>query len=110
MQISTVQAQDVTVVAPSGRLDMASAPSLRSEFQQLVESGVTRIVVDLGEVPFMDSTGVGTIIGGLKLARAAGGNLRIARPQGAIQLVLSLSNLEKVLHPYPTIEAAQADL
>jgi anti-anti-sigma factor len=108
--MSSARSLEATVVAPTGRLDAVSAPSLHAQLQEMTESGSKRIVVDLAAVSFIDSTGLFAIIQGVRLARAAGGNLRIARPQAAIMLAINISNLEQVLRPYATVEAAGADL
>jgi len=75
----------VTVVSPSGRLDMAAAPAFREQVRALVTAGAARLVVDLGDVTFVDSSGLGAVIGGLRLARQAGGDLRIARPTDQVR-------------------------
>ena len=111
MKIDLQQTQgEVVVVTPSGRLDSAGAPVFRAQMQALVEEGNARLVVDLEDVPFIDSTGLGTLIAGIKLTRASGGDLRIARPKAAIMLALDLSGLKRILHPYATVEEAQAGL
>ena len=56
------------VLAPRGRLDLATAPAFREHVTQLVDSGVAHIVVDLGTVSFVDSSGLGALISGLKRA------------------------------------------
>jgi anti-sigma B factor antagonist len=96
----------VAVVKPLGRLDMQSAPALRQELSQLVERGQVRVVLDLDGVGFMDSSGLGAIIGGLKAARQTGGDLRIARPNQQVRLVLELTSLDRVLRPYGSVEEA----
>jgi anti-anti-sigma factor len=109
LQIDLQQTHErVTVVSPKGRLDMSSAPAFRSQVRQLVESGSTHLVVDLHDVSFVDSSGLGAVIGGLKVARQAGGDLRIARPNQQVQLVLDLTSLNQVLRPYGSLEEALA--
>jgi anti-sigma B factor antagonist len=109
VQIELVEQQEgVTVVAPKGRLDMASAPEFRESVKRLVESGSGRMVVDLHDVSFVDSSGLGAIVGGLKAARNAGGDLRIARANQQVLLVLDLTSLNRVLKPYETVEEATA--
>jgi anti-sigma B factor antagonist len=100
------QSERVSVVAPRGRLDLSSAPAFREQVRQLVDSGAARLVVDLGEVTFIDSSGLGSIIAGLKAARQAGGDLRIARGNQQVLLVLDLTSLDRVLRPYETVEEA----
>ena len=56
----------------------------------------------------MDSSGLGAIVGGLKAARNAGGELRIARANQQVLLVLDLTSLNRVLTPYETVEEASA--
>ncbi|BDZ44828.1 STAS domain-containing protein [Naasia aerilata] len=95
-----------TVVRLLGRLNMVSANSLRDTVDDLVEQGSVRIVVDLSEVVFLDSSGLGALIGGVKATRRHGGDLRIAGPTEQVQLVLQLTNMERILAPHPTIESA----
>ncbi|KAE8764937.1 STAS domain-containing protein [Georgenia thermotolerans] len=106
MEIDTQQRDGVAVVACTGRLNMVTSPHLRGELRSTVEAGTSRVVVDLSETSFIDSSGLGALIGGLKEARQAGGDLRIAGPGQQILTVLRLTNLDKVLRPYPTVEEA----
>ncbi|VEG46241.1 anti-sigma-factor antagonist [Mycolicibacterium flavescens] len=94
------------VVKPEGRLNMVAAPALRKELHGLVEAGSTRLVVDLSATEFIDSSGLGVLISGLKLARQAGGDLRIAAPTTQVETVLSLTNLDRVLRAHSTADAA----
>ena len=61
----------------------------------------TRVVVDLSAVEFIDSSGLGALISGLKVARQAGGDLRIAAPTRQVITVLELTNLNRVLRAHP---------
>ena len=98
-----------SVVRPEGRLDMARAAAFKAEVQALVEAGSTKLVLDLGDVTFIDSTGLGAVVGGLKLARGAGGDLRIACLPPQAEAVLKLSSLSNVLPVYRSVEDALAD-
>ncbi|OBF89194.1 anti-anti-sigma factor [Mycobacterium sp. 852002-51152_SCH6134967] len=99
-------ASGAVVVKPEGRLNMVAAPALRKELHGLVEAGSTRLVVDLSATEFIDSSGLGVLISGLKLARQAGGDLRIAAPTTQVETVLSLTNLDRVLRAHSTADAA----
>ena len=99
----------VGVVAPKGRLTMASARQMRDILSDLVGQGTTRIVVDMQETAFLDSSGLGALIAGLKSARQAGGDLRIARPTPAAMTVFELTNLDKVLRPRDSVDGAFDD-
>jgi anti-sigma B factor antagonist len=96
------------VVVLEGRLDLLAAPQLKHQIQRLVGEGWNKLVVDLGKVPFIDSSGLGALIGGLKAARVAGGDFRIARPAEQIRYILQVSSLDRVLTPYSTVEDALA--
>src|SRR3712207_1834331 len=84
----------IGVVRPVGRLNMVAAPRLRSVVAELVAQGTARIVVDLSETESMDSSGLGALIAGLKTARQAGGDLRIAGAGPQVESVLDLTNLK----------------
>jgi anti-sigma B factor antagonist len=91
------------VIRPVGRLNMVAAPRLRELVNNTVQDGRARIVVDLADTEFIDSSGLGALIAGLKAARTAGGDLRIARPPAQVTTVLELTNLHRVLRPYGTV-------
>lgn len=97
---------DAVVVTPDGRLNMVAAPGLRAQLHDLVAGGSTRIVVDLSGTEFIDSSGLGALVSGLKTARQAGGDLRIATPSQQVEAVLELTNLNRVLRSYPSADAA----
>jgi len=99
-------AQGIGVVMPRGRLNMVSARRLKELLSELVSDGTSRIVVDMAETTFLDSSGLGALIAGLKSARQAGGDLRIARPTPSVQTVFQLTNLDKVLRARETVEGA----
>lgn len=99
-------AQGIGVVTPKGRLNMVSARRLKELLSELVSDGTSRIVVDMAETTFLDSSGLGALIAGLKSARQAGGDLRIARPTASVQTVFQLTNLDKVLRARESVEGA----
>jgi anti-sigma B factor antagonist len=106
---TTSVVDDTTVVRPEGMLNMASAGELRAAVEQAIVTGPPRIVVDLEAVPFIDSSGLGALIGCLKTARDQGGDLRIASPGAQVTMVLKLSNLDRVLLSSPSVAAAYRD-
>ncbi|MEZ4235983.1 MAG: STAS domain-containing protein [Myxococcota bacterium] len=97
------------VVRVTGRLDLLTAAELRARVQQLVAEGWYRLVVDLSDVAYIDSSGLGALINSLRVARHAGGDIRIASAPEPIRNVLQVSMLDQVLTPYPTVEAALAE-
>ena len=97
---------DSAVIRFQGRLNMVAAPRLRAAVGDSVATGHPRVVVDLSGTEFMDSSGLGALIAGLKATRSAGGDLRIAGPTAQVATVLELTNLDRVLRPYESVEAA----
>ena len=94
------------VLLPHGRLTMVSTSGLRSLVADTVAAGHTHVVVDLSETAVIDSSGLGALVAGLKMARQAGGDLRIARPTEQVRTVLELTNLDRVLRPAVSVHGA----
>ncbi len=96
----------IGVVTPVGRLTMVVTRQLTEAITGLVDGGTSKVVVDLGETTFLDSSGLGALIAGLKRCRQAGGDLRLARPTEQVTTVLSLTNLDRVLRPRASVAEA----
>ncbi|MEN4475156.1 STAS domain-containing protein [Mycolicibacterium cosmeticum] len=109
-QISTrTTGSGVVVIRPEGRLNMVAAPQLRNELHSQVDAGHARLVIDLSATDFIDSSGLGVLISGLKVARQAGGDLRIAAPTVQVTTVLELTNLDRVLRTHASPDGAFDD-
>ncbi len=110
MQVSVDRRQgQAAVITPEGRLDLASASEFKQILTDAVEAGDRILVVDLSNVPFVDSSGLGALISGMKATRIAGGDLRIAKVGDQARLILELTALDKVMKIYPTVEEALVD-
>ena len=97
------------VLAPEGKFNLVAAPRFKAQIDDLVAAGKSRLVVDLHAVDFIDSSGLGVLIGGLKSARQHGGDLRIALAGDQVRAVLKLTNLDRILTPYATLDEALHD-
>jgi anti-sigma B factor antagonist len=106
--LETTDHGGLTVVSVTGEVDLYSAPGLKERVADLVSSGRTRIAVDLAGVEFMDSTGLGVLIGGLKRCKEAGGSLALVGPREPVLKVLAITGLDKVFAIHESVEQASA--
>ena len=97
-----------TVLAVKGEVDVYTAPRLREKLVELVSHGSQHLVVDLEGVDFLDSTGLGVLVGGLKRLRSHDGDLSLVCSQQRILKVFEITGLTKVFSIYDSVEAAVA--
>lgn len=102
--------QETAVLRPAGRLDLQSAQAFRELVAEVVADGRPRVVVDLAEVAFVDSSGLGALIAALKTCRQAGGDLRIAAVPPQVGTVLELTQMHRVLRAHADVDEALAGL
>ena len=95
-----------TVLAVKGEVDVYTAPRLREKLVELASQGRHRIVVDLEGVDFLDSTGLGVLVGGLKRLRSHEGDLELVCTQNRILKVFEITGLTKVFSIYDSVDAA----
>ena len=108
LSVSSSEQGAVTIVHVAGEIDVYTAPLLREVLDKQVAAGRTDLVVDLEKVTFMDSTGLGVLVGRLKLVRGQNGTLRIVSAQERILKVFKITGLDKVFHIYATVDEALA--
>lgn len=95
-----------SVLAVSGEVDVATVPRLREQLHGLVAQGSTKIVVDLDSVDFLDSTGLGVLVGALKRVRSNDGELSLVCTQPRIRKVFEVTGLTKVFSLYDSVDEA----
>ena len=96
----------VAVARLTGRLDIASAADVKRLFSSTVADGHSHLVVNLEGVTYIDSSGLSALVSGLRTARQAGGDLRIAAAGVQPSALFVLTSLDQVFRLYPTVEEA----
>lgn len=92
-----VDKQDrATVLTLRGEIDVYTAPRLRQAIVDLVEEGERHLIVDMDNVDFLDSTGLGVLVGGLKRVKTNEGSLSIVITQDKILKIFEITGLDKV--------------
>jgi anti-sigma B factor antagonist len=95
-----------TVIAVGGEIDVYTAPKLREKLISLVESGSYHLILDMEGVEFLDSTGLGVLVGGLKRVRAHDGSLDLVCTQERILKIFRITGLTKVFGIHDTVDEA----
>lgn len=95
VQADKLQSNIVVVKPQTHRLDASMAEDFKSEVKAIVDDGARHLVIDFSGVQFMDSSGLGALVGSLKYL-GAGGTIEIAKPCDAVQKVLRLTRMNKV--------------
>ena len=98
----------IEVIDVQGEIDMYTAPRLRELLIDLVSKGSYQLVVNLDKVGFLDSTGLGVLVGGLRRVRAHDGSLDLVCTQQRILKILKITGLTEVFGIYETVDQAIA--
>ncbi len=107
----TLETRDVegrTIVSVGGEIDVYTAPKLRDKITELVAAGTFDIVIDMEAVEFLDSTGLGVLVGGLKKVRAHDGSLHLICNQDRLLKIFRITGLAKVFTIHESADAALA--
>lgn len=94
------------MVEVSGEVDVYTAPRLREAVVSAIDGGSLRLVVDVDKVEFLDSTGVGVLVGALKKVRSGGGTLDIVCTQPRLLKIFEITGLDKVFGLHATVDDA----
>ena len=109
MQIDVASDGGTTIVRPTtDRLDIEVAAEFRAMLLSLIDQGQHQLIVDLKDVTFIDSSGLGALVSALKtLKRGSGtGDVRLARVQPPVVSLLEIIRLNRVFTSYPSVEQA----
>ena len=92
-----------------GSLDLATAPTIRAALSEATEKGSHHLIVDLAQLEFLDSTGLGVLIGAHRRAAERGGSFRLVVTDGPIARLLNITGLIGVFAVYQSLEDARRD-
>ena len=100
---------DSAVLRVSGEIDVYTAPQLREHVIKLIANGTRHIVADLSDVEFLDSTGLGALVGSLKRLREQDGSLALVATASNILTVFRVTGLNRVFAFHPSVSEAIGD-
>jgi|SRR5579863_2967486 anti-sigma B factor antagonist len=109
IDLKTEDGGDILVFKLRGCLDLATSPTVRAALGDATEKGSHNIMVDLTHLEFLDSTGLGVLIGAHRRATEHGGSLRLVVQDGPILRLMNITGLIAVFAVYHSLADARAD-
>ncbi|HZZ00775.1 MAG TPA: STAS domain-containing protein [Candidatus Baltobacteraceae bacterium] len=109
IDLRTEDSGELLIFKLRGSLDLATSPTVRAALMDATEKGRKNIVVDLTQLEFLDSTGLGGLIGAHRRATEHHGTFRLVVSDGPIARLLNITGLIRVLGVYHTLEDAKKD-
>jgi len=107
LQIVEKESSGVTILALSGRITLGEESNqLRSHIKEMLAEGAKRLVLDLGEVSYIDSAGLGTLVAGYTSSQSQGATMKLANLTKRFREQLNITKLVTVFDVYDSVEAA----
>lgn len=107
MEITVTIRKKVLVVSLSGELDHHTAKDVKNLIEEVIKNrGVVNLVFDFTNLTFMDSSGIGVVIGRYKLIRSMGGKVTIVSPARNVSKLLSMSGINKIIEIFDDVDSA----
>ena len=98
-----------TVYAPSGAIDLHVSPELRASLRTIIdEEKPKKLVVDLSQVPYIDSSGIAVLIGAMQSLEHEGGVFLLAGAQEGVRMIFESAKLDQYFRLFPDVESAAA--
>jgi anti-sigma B factor antagonist len=108
LDIDVTERGGYTVLSPRGEIDYATGPQLKEAITDTLVAGRLHVIVDLLGVEFIESTGLGALIGGRRRARALDGTLALVCAESSVLKVFRVTGLDKVFEIHDSVELAIA--
>ena len=96
IEVQSTTSDDALILTPIGEIDLSRAPSLRTHLRSALQGSPRRLIVDLAQVPYMDSSGVATFVEAMQTARKTGCELILAGLQERVRSVFEIARLDQV--------------
>jgi len=100
MDIQSHLSGNVTVLDLAGRLEVSSAPELKTWLNNSLPPAPSRVVVNLKQITFIDSTGLSALVQGMKRCRERNGDLRLCNLQATVRIIFELTRLDKAFEVF----------
>jgi anti-sigma B factor antagonist len=108
LDITTERDGNVCRVHVSGEIDVYTSPTLKAEIVAAVEQGCTNLVVDIDNVGFIDSSGLGVLVSGLRRAKENAGSMHIVCTKENILKIFRITGLDRVFPVFASAEEASS--
>ncbi len=106
MEIKTSENNNIVMIAIIGKIDLYNAKEINELFEKFIQDGKLQIILNLQEVPFMDSSGFVGLVTWTKKFQQLNGNLKILNVAGFVKKVIEQNSMQAVLQIYDSEEAA----
>jgi anti-sigma B factor antagonist len=109
IEVETETLSNGTVIRPKGDIDLSRAPAFRVEIAKCMKDNSGAVYIDLSQVPYMDSSGVATLVEALQLTNRSGAKLALYGMQDRVRSIFEIARLDTVFKITATLEEAQED-
>ena len=109
LTIETMETPEATIVAVTGEVDVSNANELADVLEGLVTAGTKAIDVNMAHVPYIDSTGIGVLVGAAHKVSESGGEMTLSKPQPNVLRVLTLLGVGTEFHVHDDAGSASDD-
>lgn len=110
MEIKTFEKMGANIIAVSGKIDAYQAIKLKDALNEVIDNGSKKIIVNLAQVNFLDSTTLGTLISALKRVKTTGGEICVTCLQPSVKEIFQLTRLDKVFQIFTNDDEAMKNL
>jgi len=106
LPVEAEQRGESVILRPTGEIDLARSPLLRTAIGRAQKSHPARLVVDLRDVPYMDSSGVATLVEAMQVARRQSGSLVLCGMQDRVRSIFEIARLDTVFQIVGSLDEA----